>query len=200
MTGCITPRFGNIDDVRWHQPQKHHKHGFFYPVTSYIRIGRGFGRRDNLGEHARRVHGQKEFFAHIKGADEEDAVSVSDDGTSMVNKYDATAFNNGEAGRTKLMVASSEKAALQERLREFHAKRQAVLATFHGDVAAIERVSTFVQKIKKKGNPGVRACTEMLLVLFKPKTDERRTSTLHSLTPEYYISFRPLLVAPSLRE
>ena len=64
ITSCKFKDFTNAGDLKRHQQQIHGNHGLPCPVSSCKRHhGKGFGRKDNLREHLKRIHGLEHSLA-----------------------------------------------------------------------------------------------------------------------------------------
>ncbi|TVY71378.1 Krueppel-like factor, partial [Lachnellula suecica] len=135
---CSANEFGSMGDLRRHQRTIHGVRAFICTVPSCKRRGKAFGRKDNLSEHLKRVHGmgQQPNLASsdlqpgmaMKGGDHGSPEEI--DEQSVVGDKDK---GSCERGFEEANAGPLDKASLTAKLLEMER-----------DVAALKRVLAFM--------------------------------------------------------
>lgn len=62
---CNTRNFGSKGDLKRHRQTLHNSRAFICTIPACKRRGKAFGRKDNLSEHLKRIHGVEHPFSLV---------------------------------------------------------------------------------------------------------------------------------------
>jgi len=148
ILSCKVKDFTNPGDLKRHQRAVHGSGKFFCPVPLCKRHTRGFGRKDNMEEHVKRLHSLESSMTSQSperrilgdqmgyGVPLESNSPISEHGDS---EMDGLTSSPPSQGSTKLDLA----AKLQEFRNAKLAAIAEVSAKFDKDIEALERVLSF---------------------------------------------------------
>jgi hypothetical protein len=139
ISGCKERRFGTSGDLVRHHREVHSAPTFKCPVVLRSRHRKGFGRRDNLAQHMKRVHKTEELtsnsplnkismLSEIVSSDPQTKVSTFGDNSPV-----------SEILESRVSTASN-KTAILEKIHELEMMKEESNTRFDGDIAALRRV------------------------------------------------------------
>jgi len=144
ISGCTVKDFSNLGDLRRHRREVHSSPSFICPVVTCNRHRRGFGRRDNLTQHLKRTHTVDPTGAALASnaiGDEKGGISTTSNGEcSMASDNEQSAAEEVDTMGSK----PADKMSLIAKLRELQASKEKSMTKFDDDIAALERVISFM--------------------------------------------------------
>lgn len=141
--GCKGKHFSNAGDLRRHEQEVHGKQTFTCPVLSCKRYKRGFGRKDNLVHHLRRLHSTDPAVTPPNSGLHGTPKASFPDHNSVTGGEGGFAMDEIEMAGTK-NSASLDRRTLAEKLQELETMKAESMAKYDGDISALKRVLSFL--------------------------------------------------------
>jgi hypothetical protein len=144
--GCEEKHFSNAGDLRRHRREVHDGPNFTCPIVSCKRHRKGFGRKDNLIHHLRRLHSSDSTVSPVTsptgGLHGTPKASFPDD-SSVASGEDGFAVNEIEMIETT-NANPLDRRTLSEKLQELETMKAESMEKYDGDISALRRVLSFM--------------------------------------------------------